>query len=74
MTNIFSDPDAVGVNLAADNTELEAVATVCIFAREIVGGEVTDEDITDELEARGIHTSAVAIVREMIAIRKRRNG
>lgn len=68
MTSLFSHDDAVGVSLSAAQNEIEEAAVLCRFARAMIGGEVSEEEIVDELIARDIEVSAehIGLVRAAI--------
>ncbi len=54
MTSLFAHDDAAGITLSDAETEFEEAAALCRFARAMIGGDVTEEEIIDELTARRI--------------------
>lgn len=65
MTNPFAHDDAAGTTLSDARDEFEEVAALCRFARAVIGGDVTEEEIVAELTTRDIEPSAehIALVR-----------
>ena len=68
MTSLFAHDDAVGTSLSDAQDEFEEAAALCRFARAMIGGDVSEEEIVDELTARNIEASAehIGLVRAAI--------
>lgn len=68
MTSLFAHDDAAGASLSDAQDEFEEAAALCRFARAMIGGDVSEDEIVDELNARNIEPSAehIGLVRAAI--------
>lgn len=68
MTSLFAHDDAAGTSLAGVETEIDEAANLLRFARAVIGGEVTDEEIVDELTERELEATPEVVAQVRAAI------